>query len=344
MRHMTQRGVLALAVMSFALVHSAESSSSTSGGSGGSHANFVRGHAIVSFSSPDPDAVQRCRYMPYDASLNIPTDKDCSEVCPPPGLVNHHEQCVQDTWHDTYALFSEAQTLTSGRQYVIFSIAFYILVGAACRMAFPSGLPYTVGLLMLSFVIGFSGHLTTLGNDCPMHAMRLSGEDGVVQRAEWDSFTCTDCHPQSFCVTRDRTCGKGLNQSSACRWTFDELILPRQLTSMDPEKQRMDPTDHYGNPALSADHLWRPACNLFSDLFTPLASTDPHVMLVVFLPVLLFESAFFGIDVRAARSTRSSTRVAALRIASTRSRTAGHNDAMPLPSSTLPSRPCSDAR
>ena len=44
-----------------------------------------------------------------------------------------------------------------------------------------------------------------------------------------------------------------------------------------------------GDGKLTADELWTPRCNLLHDM-TELKDIDPHVMLVVFLPALLFES------------------------------------------------------
>ena len=50
-----------------------------------------------------------------------------------------------------------------------------------------------------------------------------------------------------------------------------------------------------GDGYLTGDELWTPRCNLLRDMLS-LMDIDPHLMLVVFLPALLFESACFGID------------------------------------------------
>ena len=50
-----------------------------------------------------------------------------------------------------------------------------------------------------------------------------------------------------------------------------------------------------GDGYLDPDELWTSRCNLMRD-FLSLMDIDPHLMLVVFLPALLFESACFGID------------------------------------------------
>ena len=46
-----------------------------------------------------------------------------------------------------------------------------------------------------------------------------------------------------------------------------------------------------GDGTLTADELWRPSCDLLKDMLDT-ANMDPHLILLVFLPVLLFESAF----------------------------------------------------
>ena len=46
-----------------------------------------------------------------------------------------------------------------------------------------------------------------------------------------------------------------------------------------------------GNGFLEPHELWRPECNLMADMLD-LSNIDPHLMMVVFLPTLLFESAF----------------------------------------------------
>ena len=43
---------------------------------------------------------------------------------------------------------------------------------------------------------------------------------------------------------------------------------------------------------LDTDELWRPDCQFMSSLFRMAQEVDPHVMMIVFLPTLLFESAF----------------------------------------------------
>ena len=49
--------------------------------------------------------------------------------------------------------------------------------------------------------------------------------------------------------------------------------------------------DIVGDGKLSADELWQAPCNLLADAMG-IANIDPHLLLLLFLPVLLFESAF----------------------------------------------------
>ena len=286
-----------LLLLGFSTASLGAGSSSSSGSSGEfvPARAFVTGHKTVFYSELSSDDIQLCRFQAINSSV-ADLESRCAEVCPSPGLVNFHDQCVTGhAFHSAHAVFHEAQSLLSGRQYTIFSLAFFVIIGAVCRMVFPKQLPYTVGLLMLSFMVAVIGQYTHLSNDCPMYALRLSGHDGAVQRAEWDGFICAGCHPDSFCVSKKRTCGDGSTDPSGCRWSFDDLNKPRYLHSMETV-QEWDP---HATDVLTADQLWRAECNLYNDLLLPLAETDPHVMLVVFLPLLLFESAFFGIDVRA---------------------------------------------
>ena len=46
---------------------------------------------------------------------------------------------------------------------------------------------------------------------------------------------------------------------------------------------------------MQPDELWRADCNLGSSILD-LSNMDPHLILVIFLPPLLFESAFGAAD------------------------------------------------
>ena len=114
-----------------------------------------------------------------------------------------------------------------------------------------------------------------------------------------------------------------MNGGPNCRYTFEELDEPFKLSPFLHEYISIHPTgasrhhrrtassgngsggsgsggsdssnDHFqrfrpsGDGKLTADELWTPRCNLLHDM-TELKDIDPHVMLVVFLPALLFES------------------------------------------------------
>ena len=257
--------------------------------------NFVTGHKTVAYSEPSNMTTYNCRKMDMDLFDNLELSKLCAEACPKPELINFHEGCATGhTFHSVHYLFNEARSLLFGRQYIIFSISFYLIIGAICRMSFPKNVPYTVGLLMLSFIVAVVGHTTQMDPGCPMYAFRLAGGDGVVQREEWDAFVCAGCHPNSYCVQKGGTCGDGSAEAPNCAWTFEDLNKPIKAMPMGWEEEY----DSHAKDVLTADQLWTPQCNLYKDMLMPLAEIDPHVLLVVFLPALLFESAFFGIEVR----------------------------------------------
>ena len=58
-----------------------------------------------------------------------------------------------------------------------------------------------MGLLLLGIALGSIGQYLERAVDCPMYALRHDRDgDGRVSPAEWDEFTCVDCHEQSFCA------------------------------------------------------------------------------------------------------------------------------------------------
>jgi len=123
------------------------------------------------------------------------------------------------------------------------------------------------------------------------------------------------------------TCGDGTAEPKGCAWSFDDLDQPWQLSGMRAEYRISRGGGHRrlatvpdtnassstassstasgsqsntlsyvdGDNVLSPDELWTVRCNFMMDLLS-LKDMDPHVMLVVFLPGLLFESACFGVD------------------------------------------------
>jgi hypothetical protein len=72
--------------------------------------------------------------------------------------------------------------------------------------------------------------------------------------------------------------------------SFDQLDRRWRQTDMLAEWVHDEP----GDGMLNADELWTTHCDLARDIMG-IADIDPHVMLMIFLPPLLFESACFGI-------------------------------------------------
>lgn len=169
-------------------------------------------------------------------------------------------------------------------------------------MSVPSWIPYTVFVMLFCVIIGALAHIQHTQPSCPHHAFHYAGDDHRVSRAEWAEFICEGCHPESYCLAKSglggpRTCGDGQAELaggspvSGCLYSFEQLDSPWKQTDMVTERIQSGAGDGF----LSTDELWRPECNLFRDI-VGLADIDPHVLLIVFLPPLLFESACFGVD------------------------------------------------
>ena len=160
--------------------------------------------------------------------------------------------------------------------------------------------PYTVGVLLLYMIFGLIAAALSNAVDCPWHAFNyrnaFTGDDTTVSREEWNLFIGNGVNTSSFCGASPgaplvaRTCGDGTANATGCRYTFDALGALYKLSDMLPDQHGGD----HGDEALSADELWTPRCNLLRDL-VGLSDMDPHLMLVIFLPTLLFESATFGV-------------------------------------------------
>ena len=112
----------------------------------------------------------------------------------------------------------------------------------------------------------------------------------------WNIFIGAGFNKDSFCIkgergdgSEPRSCGNGDADPPGC-YKFKDLNRAFKLSNM-----LVEGVDDGASGLLSADELWTPRCNLVRDMLG-LASIDPHVMLVIFLPALLFESATFGID------------------------------------------------
>ncbi|KAL3907201.1 MAG: hypothetical protein SGPRY_010261 [Prymnesium sp.] len=166
-------------------------------------------------------------------------------------------------------------------------ISLCLVLGAINRLLLPSYVPYTVALLFQAIVLGIVTGLLQGSNSCPMHALQFdSNADGLVSRSEWEEFTCVGCHPESECAYR--SCGDGSSLPPNCHHSFDELDSrtwkksPLSMASFN---------DTVGDGMLTPDELWTVECNLLADM-TGVANINPHLLLLLFLPVLLFESSF----------------------------------------------------
>ena len=122
-----------------------------------------------------------------------------------------------------------------------------------------------------------------------------------MTRDGWNRFIGANFTKDSFCIkgergdgSRPRSCGNGEEDPPGC-YRFDELNRAFKLSNMLVESVANEESADPESVVLSADELWTPKCNLVRDMLG-LANIDPHVMLVIFLPALLFESAAFGID------------------------------------------------
>ena len=207
---------------------------------------------------------------------------DCHKVCPDVTYGREEQKCSEDPHEPIEAKHHDELW------WAILFLALCLLTGAINRALFPSSLPYTVILLIEAIIIGVGASLLEDSLTCPLNALRYYDADhnGKIDRSEWNDFICVDCHVNSACIKR--TCGDGTEDPSSCIWSFDELNSTRwKQTAFRVEEY----DDKVGDGYLTADELWRPSCNLLKDMLG-VANMDPHLILLVFLPVLLFESAF----------------------------------------------------
>ena len=235
----------------------------------------------------------------------IATARTCDTVCPFPGAPDRLHSCSEN-YHTTWDHHNDELNLREDLQWTIFFLCLFGFVGAFSKMVFPTWLPYTVGLLLIGITLGAIAQLLSNGSDCPWKAfVHDHNHDGHISHSEWDEFVCKDCHPDSFCALDidsnhgdlRRTCWDRVTNSSAgrlggCRWSFTDLDQSWHKAFLIVESASYTA----GNGVLEADELWTPTCNLMRDMLG-LSDIDPHVLLVVFLPALLFESACFGLDV-----------------------------------------------
>eukprot|EP00441_Pelagodinium_beii_P041071 CAMPEP_0197632526 /NCGR_PEP_ID=MMETSP1338-20131121/9231_1 /TAXON_ID=43686 ORGANISM="Pelagodinium beii, Strain RCC1491" /NCGR_SAMPLE_ID=MMETSP1338 /ASSEMBLY_ACC=CAM_ASM_000754 /LENGTH=930 /DNA_ID=CAMNT_0043204089 /DNA_START=71 /DNA_END=2863 /DNA_ORIENTATION=+ len=216
---------------------------------------------------------------------------ECWMICPDFKYTDYKSQCSHGhAFHSAYSEYQEKVTYHASLQWKVGFLVFCILIGAICRYVNPSWMPYTVSLLIVFVILGIIAGVAIQAPDCPINAYYmtfLSSTPGYVDQYTWSAFTGTQFAPGSYCASL--ACGS--EDANNCRWKFEDLDKKFKLSLMLPESVDAGA----GDGKLSADELWTFECNFLRDLLS-LADMDPHVLLVVFLPPLLFESACFGID------------------------------------------------
>jgi len=229
-------------------------------------------------------------------------------VCPSPMAPDIKEECTEDA-HKFRSTFRSLTTQRNSLQWEVFFLIFWVLMGAFFRRFSPSWVPYTVGILVIGVTLGAIAEVVEQNPKCP-HNIFLYDSDGDnrVSRAEYDRYLCVGCNPDSFCLTAQhtgewgfgkRTCGDGTADAPDCPsyMDFDSLDGPWKKSEMLPEKViSTQGKGAQGNGYLEPDELWRRDCNSLKDILL-LSDIDPHYLLVIFLPALLFESATFGLDI-----------------------------------------------
>ena len=299
------------------------SSSSSSSGSGTDSGYTCTSIPLGPFNSTHTREYY-CRYQSYNQLEALMTDyltstnqsagsndvhwaivDQCNQECPAPAAGDRRQKCVTYTYHSVYSEWVHDTSAWGGLQWNIFFICISLILGSIMQWVFGASVPYTVGILIMYIIFGAVAETQTKGLDCPWHAWVYSevnshGGHYVAELTQdgWNKFICAGCDPAAFCIMGEagtdfagrRSCGDGSLDPPDCRWTFDELNSEFKVSSMLAESVK----NMYAT-TLSADQLWRNECNLFRAMLG-LADIDPHVLLVVFLPALLFESACFGVD------------------------------------------------
>ena len=215
----------------------------------------------------------------------------CDAVCPSAVAPDLKKQCTDHSYHSFDSHFAEMQTSRPNLNWEVAFLVFSLIVGAGFKCFLPACVPYTVALLVLGIVLGAFARQLATQQDCPMYAiLQDTDHDGVVSRAEYGLFICAGCAEGAFCMgeTREhfkRTCGDGSARPNSCGWTFDMLNEPWSPSAFLAETKRDGRSEH-----LTADELWTARCNMLEDLIS-LSNMDPHLLLITFLPALLFEWA-----------------------------------------------------
>jgi uncharacterized membrane protein YgcG len=160
--------------------------------------------------------------------------------------IDHKETCSAHAYHGFMADFEEKLSKRSFMMPILF-VVFCLLSGAFFRIAFPSWLPYTVGLLIVGMVLGVIANTLAFRTECPMFALAHDVDgDGRVSPAEYAEFIGATYHPGSFCLdavavsseagrgqfSYPTTCGDGTGEPAGCGYTFAQLDLPFKVSSM----------------------------------------------------------------------------------------------------------------
>ena len=294
------RGGLVLLWMTLAGVSGAGSGSVSGSGSGsGSSEASAHDYATLCRNMTSADAEARYAIEGGSSTLARMCDRFvCGAVARP----DYRLTCVDHPYHSFESHFNEAQEIRPSAHWAIAFLAFSLLVGAMSKTFLPTllpSMPYTVCLLLVGIGLGLMGHFLSSQSDCPMFALQFDADhDSRISRAEWANFVGATSIPGSFCLgtTNDgaeRSCGDGSDSAVNCRWTFDDLNNANgwKASAMWAESVRDPDPDQ-----LTADELFTVSCNAVQS-FVGLSNMDPHLLLVVFLPALLFESACFGLDI-----------------------------------------------
>ena len=276
-----------------------------------------------------------CRYTPYDefkhhmehhgcpsSLVKEVITSVCQDICPAPSAPDLKDYCLTHTAHTVYHEWQEALDHRPNLQWSVFFVVVCLLVGAVMQRTFPTWIPYTVGILFLYMIWGIVAEVLLQRGECPWHAWSyatrrtVTQPDGhpqhdvpLVSRSEWNLFAAAGFNTTAFCVSgipgdgKPRSCGDGAIDPTGCGWSFGALDAAFKISSMHGTSVKNELPQY-----LSADELWTPGCNLVRDMVA-LADIDPHHLLVIFLPALLFESACFGIDIGLFRKQIAQVRV-----------------------------------
>ena len=203
----------------------------------------------------------------------------CDSLCPSPKAADFSRSCQHHSAHTTHSLWLEALTAHTSLQWNVFFVVACLIVGSVLQRSIPKSIPYTVGILVIFLLLGFTAELLMQGDDCPWNAWVYASEHTVdvhghpqsgmmVSPVQWAEFIGDGSHPGAFCIVgeggtrgKPRSCGDGSSSPAGCRWTFDGLDAPFKLSAMLPISVENEVEGY-----LSADELWTVRCNLLRDM------------------------------------------------------------------------------